>query len=266
MIEVAIAGVRGKMGKRLCELTREDPECSLTGGTVRTHDNEERDLGLLLGSGRWSLDASLDLKDIVMAKGGVLIDFTHPAALDAHIQSAVARNWALLVGTTGLRDAHKKAVAKAAKKIPVLVAANTSIGAELLSTLASLAGARLPHADCEIHESHHRQKIDSPSGTALALANSISRARKEKSARLNVNRSQTGARESGEIGIAALRGGDVIGEHTVHFYLDGERMELTHRVSDRSVFAYGAIRAAKFLARQSSGLFSMSDVLEEQRS
>ncbi len=194
----------------------------------------------------------------------VAIDFSHPAAAAAHASACAAAGVPLLVGTTGLDPAAVAALAAAAERVPVLVAPNTGVGVNVMAKLVALAAQALgADADVEILEAHHRFKRDAPSGTALALGEAVAAARGEPLRALAAPPRQgtSGPRERGQIGFAVLRAGDIVGEHTVLFGLQGERLEITHRATDRGVFARGALRAAAWLAGQPPGRYSMSDVL-----
>jgi 4-hydroxy-tetrahydrodipicolinate reductase len=197
--------------------------------------------------------------------GDVLIDFSAPAALEASLEKAIAANIPILVGTTGLTEEHQAAIQKAAEKVAVIQAPNTSLGINLLRDLVEQAAARLgPEWDVEILEMHHRNKVDAPSGTALMLGQSAAKGRGKKLPDLaRFDRfGEPHAREAGTIGFASLRGGSVAGEHVVIFATEGERLELGHRADSRMIFARGALAAARFLAGKPAGLYSMRDVIE----
>jgi 4-hydroxy-tetrahydrodipicolinate reductase len=194
----------------------------------------------------------------------VVIDFTLPTATIAHARLAGETGTALLVGTTGLGAAEREALAHASRSAPVLVAANTSLGVVLMQSLVRQAAASLGEDwDIEIVEMHHRHKIDAPSGTAWALGQAAAEGRKvDLDAVSDRGRDgHTGARKTGAIGFASLRGGDVVGEHTVIYAGASERIELTHKANDRRVFAVGALRAARWLAGRPAGAYRMAAVL-----
>ncbi len=198
----------------------------------------------------------------------VLIDFTLPAATLTHVAACARDGVAAVVGTTGLSEADKKALSDAARSIPLVFAPNMSIGVNVLLKLVELAAAKLGNDyDVEIVEMHHRHKVDAPSGTALKLGETIASAtgRKLDSDGVFAREGMTGARRQGAIGFATLRGGDVVGDHTVVFAGEGERIELTHKAASRMTFAQGALRAARFAAARRAagqpGLFDMQDVL-----
>jgi 4-hydroxy-tetrahydrodipicolinate reductase len=206
-----------------------------------------------------SADAAPDL-----AGAAVAIDFSQPEAVAAHAAACGAAGVPLLVGTTGYDAAARRALDAAAQRIPVLIAANTSVGVNVMARLAAVAARALGDGyDVEIAEAHHRAKRDAPSGTALALGEAVAAARGKNLDQVAVyeRRGMTGPRPPGSIGFAVLRAGDIVGEHTVIYAGDGERLEITHRASDRSTFAQGALRAAEWLAGRPAGVYGMQDVL-----
>ncbi len=190
----------------------------------------------------------------------VVVDVATPGSTAQHVASCLVQGVPLVIGTTGLSSADQAAIDDAARSIPVLVAANLSPGAHLVALLATMAAKAMPDADVEIVEVHHRKKKDAPSGTALMLAKAVEQAR--GSARIVTAREGVALREPGDIGVVAVRGGDVVGEHTVGFFVDGERVELVHKVSDRGIFAKGALQAARFLVGKAPGRYQMSEVLQ----
>jgi len=194
----------------------------------------------------------------------VVIDFTSPEAALIHAALAAEYGKALVLGTTGLSEQHFAALAVAARKVPVVQSPNMSLGVNLLLGLVEQAAARLGNSfDAEILEMHHRHKVDAPSGTALALGRAVAAGRGVDHDEVAVRSRDgyTGARETGAIGYAVLRGGDVVGDHTVIFADDGERLELSHRASGRHIFAAGAVRAAMWTRDRPPGLYGMRDVL-----
>jgi 4-hydroxy-tetrahydrodipicolinate reductase len=192
-------------------------------------------------------------------KDGVVVDVSTPGSTRAHVAACVAARAPLLIGTTGLSADDVAAVDEAAGAIPILVAANLSPGAHLVALLAAQAARAMREADVEIVEVHHKKKKDAPSGTALMLAAAVERAR--GGARIVTARQGEALRQAGDIGVVAVRGGDVVGEHTVSFFVEGERVELAHKVSDRAIFARGALLAARFLSTSKPGRYQMTDVL-----
>jgi len=197
--------------------------------------------------------------------GEVLVDFSAPDGLKASLDRAVSAGIPILVGTTGLKPEHHAAIAEAAKSIAVIHAPNTSLGINLLRDLVEKATARLgPDWDIEILEMHHRHKVDAPSGTALMLGQAAAKGRGatvQELSRFDRISEHPHAREPGSIGYASLRGGSVAGEHVVILAADGERIELGHRADSRKIFARGALAAARFLAGQPAGLYTMQDVI-----
>ncbi len=194
----------------------------------------------------------------------VLIDFSSPKALVTNIGASVAADTPIIVGTTGLEDEHHQAIDDAARHIAVLQTGNTSLGVTLLAKLVREAAAALgPEWDIDIAEMHHRYKVDAPSGTALLLGKAAAAARNIDLAQSSERGrdGQTGARARGAIGFASLRGGTAAGDHTVYFATDNERIELTHRAENRTIFATGAIKAAQWIIRQPPGRYAMEQVL-----
>jgi 4-hydroxy-tetrahydrodipicolinate reductase len=193
----------------------------------------------------------------------VLIDFSSPEATMEHVALAQQHHKPLVVGTTGLGKAQETALVEAAKKTAIFYTANMSLGVNLLMSLVEQAAAKLNAGfDIEIFEAHHKHKVDAPSGTALALARSAAKGRGVKLEEVMVAHTPTsGARKEGTIGMSVFRGGDVVGEHTVTFAGLGERVELTHRATDRAIFAKGSVKAAIWLTGKPAGLYSMRDLL-----
>ncbi|MCB9989494.1 MAG: 4-hydroxy-tetrahydrodipicolinate reductase [Rhodospirillales bacterium] len=194
----------------------------------------------------------------------LVIDFTTPESTAQNLWQAAKFHKPLIVATTGLSAQQESEIADAARETPILYSANMSLGVNLLSALVEQAAARLDTDwDIEILETHHKHKIDAPSGTALALGKAAASGRKIALDDYAVYKrhGKTGERVAGEIGFAVMRGGDVAGEHTVSFFGESERLELTHRATDRAIFARGALHAARWLSRQEPGLYSMRDVL-----
>ena len=216
--------------------------------------------------GRAIAEAASEREDVRVGsdKADVFVDFSAPDALEAHLVQARGAGKPILIGTTGLTEAHQALIDAAAGEIAVIQAANTSLGVNLLTHLVREAAARLgADWDIEISEMHHRRKVDAPSGTALLLGQAAAEGRGVDLASV-ADRGRdgiTGPREAGHIGFAALRGGTVAGEHQVIFAGEGERIELGHRAESRAIFARGAIQAALWLAGKPAGRYSMADVL-----
>ncbi|HEY0085360.1 MAG TPA: 4-hydroxy-tetrahydrodipicolinate reductase [Allosphingosinicella sp.] len=211
-------------------------------------------------------EAAVGRSDLRLSGGGadVFVDFSAPEALEQNLQAALAANKPILIGTTGLSDAHEERIEAAAREIAVIQAANTSLGVNLLSHLVREAAARLGDDwDIEIAEMHHRMKADAPSGTALMLGRAAADGRGvDLDAVSDRGRDGiTGPRKAGDIGFAVLRGGTVAGEHQVIFASEGERIQLGHRAESRAIFAHGALAAALWLAGKPAGRYTMADVL-----
>ncbi len=264
MRTIGIAGAGGRMGRMLIAAVGETPEARLAGGIDRSdHPALGDDLGVLAGGAPVGLALTADVEGLVTA-ADVIIDFTTPATLLMLAPLAARQGKAYVVGTTGLAAEHRQALTMAASLVPVVQAANMSIGVNLLIGLVAQAAAALgPDYDLEIVEMHHRHKVDAPSGTALALGEAAAAARGQALDAVAVRSrdGHIGARPEGAIGFATLRGGDVVGDHTVIFAGDGERLELTHKASSRTVFARGALRAALWTKGRPPGLYGMRHVL-----
>lgn len=261
---IGITGCLGRMGAMLARAVAEGPDCELAGGTVRPgHPQAGEDLGQVLGLG--PLDAPItDDALTLFAESDAVIDFTTPDLAVKHAELAAQSKVILVLGTTGLDEEARDMIRRTAVHTPVVEAPNMSLGVNLLLTLVSQVAAALdPDFDIEIVEMHHRHKVDAPSGTALALGRAAAEGRGVSLDEV-AGRGRdgvTGARKEGDIGFAVLRGGDVAGEHTVVFAGAGERIELTHKATDRAVFARGAVRAALWARGQDPGHYSMKDVL-----
>ena len=263
-MNIGIIGAAGRMGRMLVAAVNSAAGASLAGGTEASgHGDMGQDLGILAGINTLDIALTPDT-DALFAASDVVIDFSSPAITETHAQLAASHNTALVIGTTGLESAQQNALENAAKKTPIVQAANFSIGVNLLLGLVEQAAKVLPEAyDIEISDMHHRHKVDAPSGTALALGHAaasgrgVSLADKMVTARDGI----TGARRDGDIGMAVFRGGDIVGEHTVMFAGNGERVELSHKASSREIFAGGAVRAALWCEGKAPGIYSMKDVL-----
>lgn len=261
---IGIAGAGGRMGRMLLRAVDETPDCRIAGGSVLPGTAElESDLGTLAGLAPLGLKPAADA-EALFAASDVVIDFTAPAASVAHAGIAARLGKRLVVGTTGLDAAGRAAIAEQARHTAILIAANMSQGVTLLLSLVEQVARALDESfDIEIVEMHHRMKVDAPSGTALALGEAAAAGRGAPLEKLWIKSrdGHTGPRPSGAIGFATLRGGDVVGEHSVVFAGPGERIEITHKAQSREVFAHGAVRAARWLAERPPGLYDMRDVL-----
>lgn len=263
-VRIAIAGAAGRMGRMLTAEIDRTAGAVLAGGTEPAGSNAAgQDLGELAGIGHRGVAVSIE-PAALFADADVAIDFTAPAATLAHARLAAAAGKGLVIGTTGLSADDRAAIAGLAATAPIVLAPNMSLGVNLLIGLVEQVAAALdPDYDIEIVEMHHRHKVDAPSGTALGLGEAAARGRQVQLAEtaVRVRDGHTGARERGTIGFATLRGGDVVGDHTVVFAANGERLELTHRAGSREIYARGAVRAAMWLAGRPAGLYGMTDVL-----
>ncbi len=263
-MKIGIVGCAGRMGRMLIAEVLATDGCSLAGGTEQPGSPAlGQDVAALTGAEPAGLPVGADTDDL-FAASDVVIDFTVPAAAPVHAAAAMRHGVALVVGTTGFVAVQQAALEAAAAETAVVQAANMSVGVNLLLGLTrQVAGILDPGYDIEIVEMHHRHKVDAPSGTALALGEAAADGRGVDLATVSqrVRDGHTGARRTGDIGFATLRGGDLAGEHTVVFAADGERVELTHKASSRAVFARGAVRAALWTEGRAPGLYSMRDVL-----
>lgn len=258
---IIVSGAMGRMGQAILRLAAEDGQLRVVGG-LESVEHVERLGGVLeTAGGRVPLAESLEA--LAGEAPAVAIEFSTPKATLEHVEQAARLGLKMVIGTTGLTDEVHQAIAAAATKSAMLWAPNMSLGINVLLELVSRLSGALPDYDIEISEIHHRHKKDAPSGTAVALAEAaaLGRSRKLEEVVRHGRHGMVGERVPGEIGMHALRGGDVVGEHTVLLVGEGERLELTHRAHSRDTFAAGALRAAKFLAGQNKGLFSMKDVL-----
>jgi len=255
MINVVISGPYGRMGQTLCRLVKDHKNLTLAGGLLpQGMETEENGIPVFY-----------ELKDVPRdASPVVLIDFTEPAATLSRLKEATELGVAVVIGTTGFTPEQLNAIRESSQRIPVLLSANMSLGVNLLLDVVEKLAARLDGYDIEIVETHHRLKKDAPSGTALALANAAAAGRRVNLKEVeNHGRSGiVGERPASEIGIHAVRGGDVVGDHTVLFAGIGERVEVTHKASSRETFAAGALFAAQFLATPPAGLYTMKDALK----
>lgn len=262
-LTIALPGVAGRMGRMLAGLIADSPDLRLAAASESPASDHIGQLtGDLLGQPGSGVVISADPAELGQAR--VIIDFTRPEASMAHLDIAAAAGAALVIGTTGLTADQEARLANTAKKIPILYCANTSVGVTLLGQLVRQVAARLAEDwDIEIVETHHNRKVDAPSGTALALGKAAAAGRGVllEDVRDSGRDGDTGARRAGDIGFAVMRGGDVAGEHSVIFYGPQERLELTHKATSRVIFGRGALRAARWLAGQKPGLYSMDDVL-----
>lgn len=262
--KIGIVGCAGRMGQMLMKEVLDGAGFDLSGGSERAGGaSVGKDIGELLGRGTLGLAVGDDARALFQASD-VVIDFTTRDATVAHARLARELGKALVVGTTGLEPEHEAVLHEAATKVPVVYAPNFSVGVNLLMSLVEKVASILdPSYDIEIVEMHHRHKVDSPSGTALGLGRAAAAGRQVALSDVWVKQRDgiIGPRKAGEIGFATLRGGDVVGDHTVMFAAEGERVELTHKAQSRAVFAKGAVRAAGWAVGRKPGLYTMFDVL-----
>jgi 4-hydroxy-tetrahydrodipicolinate reductase len=240
-MKVAVAGASGRMGRMLIDAVQAADGCTLAGTLDIGHD---------IGAG--------------LAEAQVLIDFTRPEGTMAHLAACRARGIKMVIGTTGFADAQKAELDAASKHIALMVSPNMSVGVNVVLRLLDTAARALAQGyDIEIVEAHHRHKVDAPSGTALKMGEVVAAAlgRDLKQCAVYGREGVTGERDPSTIGFATVRGGDIVGDHTVMFCGTGERIEIAHKSSSRATYAQGALRAARFLMDQPHGLFDMNDVL-----
>ncbi|MFL5398064.1 MAG: 4-hydroxy-tetrahydrodipicolinate reductase [Myxococcales bacterium] len=265
MIRVAVLGIAGRMGGTVAKAVRAEPELRLAAATERPYSLYiGRDAGVVAGIGEAGVPVSPAVDEALARGVDVAIDFTSAAASVEHARACARARVAFVVGTTGFSPAQKADLAECAQQIPLVLSPNMSVGVNVLFRLVAEAARALgPAYDVEIVEMHHRAKKDAPSGTALKLAEAAAGGLDLDLQKAGVysRHGDTGERRAGTIGIQALRGGDVVGDHTVYFLADGERIELTHRATSRDNFARGAIRAAKFVVGKPAGLYDLQDVL-----
>ena len=240
-LKVAVAGASGRMGRMLIEAVEDSEDCTLAGAL---------DLGRDIGAG--------------LADAQVLIDFTRPEGTMAHLAACRERGVKMVIGTTGFTDTQKAEIGAASRHIALMVSPNMSVGVNVVLRLLDTAARALAQGfDIEIVEAHHRHKVDAPSGTALKMGEVVAAAlgRDLKQCAVYGREGVTGERGPSTIGFATVRGGDIVGDHTVMFCGTGERIEITHKSSSRTTYAQGALRAARFLMNKPHGLFDMDDVL-----
>ena len=263
-IRIAIAGAAGRMGKILIEATVAANGAELTAAIVRPGSSlVGADAGELAGVGKQGVALSTDLSAVI-DQFDALIDFTSPAATLANAELCAQHGKAMVIGTTGFSETEKQQLLDYQTQIPLCLAANFSTGVNLcFKLLETAARVMAAESDIEIVEAHHRHKVDAPSGTALRMGEVIADTTGRDLNKVAVygREGQTGARDHDTIGFATVRGGDVVGEHTVMFLAEGERIEITHKASSRLSFGNGAVRAAGWLLSQKPGLYDMQDVL-----
>jgi 4-hydroxy-tetrahydrodipicolinate reductase len=260
--KIVIVGVSGRMGMALLEGVFADDELMLHAALDRA---ESAYIGRNVGA-QFGVDSEVKVSDEIAAINGadVLIDFTRPEASMQYVKACQQAGVKMVIGTTGFIEAEKIKIETASKDNAIVFAPNMSVGVTLLLNLVEQTAKVLgDDYDIEVVEMHHRHKVDAPSGTALRLGDAAAQGlgRNIKDCAVYAREGFTGEREVGKIGFATLRGGDVVGDHTVIYAGTGERVEITHKASSRATFALGALRAAKFLSNKETGLFDMQDVL-----
>lgn len=263
-MKIGIFGANGRMGRVLIEAINENETTQLSLATVRDDSPwVAMDVGELAGIGQMGVTCSA-LSSISASDVDVMIDFTLPAAFEQNLNWCIENKKPMVIGTTGLEDAELALLEQAATQIPIVFAANYSVGVNLMLSLVRLAAKTLGDtADIEILEAHHRFKLDSPSGTAMAIGEAIADelGRDLKECAVYGREGKEPARAHETIGFATVRAGDVVGEHTALFADIGERFEITHKASSRLTFARGAVKAALWLAEKPAGKYGMSDVI-----
>ncbi len=264
MIKVTIIGVGGKMGRSIFSALSSDEEISVSGGTeMQGHELIGKDLGEAMGIGNSGVTISDKIEDAASGSD-IIVDFTAPESTLLNAKYVSENNKSIVIGTTGFSAEQKNTLNNLLQSVPTVISPNMSIGVNLLFELSKKMSKILGgEFDVEIVEAHHRNKVDSPSGTALGLAESVAEG---LSVNLDDNavyerHGNIGKRKENEIGIQTIRGGDVVGDHTVMFLGDGERIELTHKALSRNNFSKGVLRAVKWLPGKTPGIYSMKDVL-----
>jgi 4-hydroxy-tetrahydrodipicolinate reductase len=260
-----IAGAGGRMGRAIASIIAAQPDKYSLSGAFEYPGHPARGASLKEFLGHPNLSGVLlDSPQEALAEGQVLLDFTSPDAAMRHAAIAAQMGKAVMIGATGFNNQQKQQLLEMARSTPLILASNTSVAMNLMFYLSERIAAALgPDYALELIEAHHEQKVDAPSGTAWTLLEAMAKARNlELPAAARHGRvGMTGPRRQDEIGVSVIRGGDIVGEHTVMFIGQGERLELTHRVQSRSTFAQGAIRAGVWLADKKPGMYNMGDVL-----
>lgn len=265
MQKVVITGVSGRMGRALVEAVLNTDNVELVGATAReTSSLIGADVGELVGSAKTGVLISSELSEL-LSENVTVIDFTTPELTLSNLESIKKSNSNIVIGTTGFDSVGLNKLNEYSKKIPIVFAANYSVGVTLSLKLLRMAAKVIGEdSDIEIIEAHHKHKIDAPSGTALKMGEAVAETlgRDLKTCAVYGREGITGERDKETIGFATVRAGDIVGEHTVLFASEGERLEITHKASSRQTFARGAVRAAQWLSKQNQpGLFDMEDVL-----
>ncbi len=264
MIKVGVIGAGGRMGRMLIQAVAQNPQTILAGAVERTGSSLVGvDAGELVNIDKANVALVDDLANVI-DDIDVLIDFSLPESTVKNLQLCSDKGVNMVIGTTGLNDEQNAILQKASEKIAIVYAGNYSTGVNLSLKLLEIASKAFGEtADVEILEAHHKHKIDAPSGTAYMMAEVVAKGRGQnlKDVAIYGRQGQTGERKQGEIGIHAIRGGEIVGDHTVMFIADGEIVEITHKARERMTFASGAVRASVWVTSQTNGLFDMQDVL-----
>ncbi len=265
-LRIAVSGAGGRMGSHILGLAARDKRFEIAGALeIPTHPFQRKPLAALWpGFGIRNNSALQPSLKTFPVMPQVLIDFTQPPATLQYLKDALSLGVKMVIGTTGFSASEKKSIKNASKKIPIVMAPNMGIGMNLLFSLVEETARRLgTDYDVEISETHHNLKKDAPSGSAFALGEAVARAWKVDLSKVSSHgrKGKTGERVKGTIGFHAIRGGDIVGDHTVLFAGAGERLELTHRAHSRVALAQGALKAALFLEKRKNGFFNMGDVL-----
>jgi len=262
--KIGVVGCGGRMGRMLVAEIAASEGCALAGGCAKPGSGYvNQDIGELAGVGRLGISVGDNIEKLIR-DSDVVIEFTTPAATATHTAQAAGLRKAMVIGTTGLSAEESEAVRQAALSVPIVWAPNMSLGINLLLGLVEDVARRLgPDWDVEIMEMHHRGKVDAPSGTALALGHAVAAGREVEFEEVQQRGRDgiTGPRRTGDIGFAALRGGDAVGDHYVVFAGAGERLELIHRATSRSIYAKGAVQAARWVVDRPPGLYGLKEVL-----
>lgn len=262
LISIIIVGARGRMGTALIREVMNSDDLTISACVDRSGSpGIGQDAGRLIGQPELGVLVTDELKP---RRDNLVVDFSLPKATEINVNRCVEAGVPLVIGTTGLNDEQEQLLHEASERIPIVYAANFSVGVTLLLQLASTAAAALgPKWEAELFELHHRYKRDAPSGTALRIGQAVAEATERSFSELAVldRGSQPRTRQPDEIGMFAMRGGDSVGEHTLMFLGEGERIELIHRARDRAIFARGALRAARWVVGREPGLYDMYDVL-----
>lgn len=263
-INIGVIGAGGRMGRMLIEAVKDNPQTTLSAAIERQGSSlVGADAGEVAAIGHLKVQIVDDLAAVINDID-VLIDFSLPDATEQNMQVCAEHKVAMVIGTTGFNEQQEQVLAEASKQIAIVYAGNYSTGVNLSLKLLEIAAKAFgTDADVEIIEAHHKHKIDAPSGTAYMMAEAVAQARGQNLKEVvNYGREgQTGEREAGTIGIHAIRGGEIVGDHTVMFIADGEVVEITHRARERMTFAAGAVRATTWIVQQSAGQYNMQDVL-----